>query len=98
MPFNWGEIGRVAGQVGSGILEQYARGARRGPLAPSGRLPPYAALGPGLAAGLPDVEAYRPRRRRGITARDLASFRRVANLIKRYSRPVRSFRTRPGRR
>ena len=99
MPFNWGEIGRVAGQVGSGILEQYARGARRGPLAPSGRLPPYASFGPGLAIPGPgDVEVYRPRRRRGITARDLSSFRRVANLIKRYSRPVRSFRTRPGRR
>lgn len=42
---------------------------------------------------------YRPRRRRrGITARDLQSFRRVANLIKRYAAPVRHMRTKPGRR
>lgn len=41
---------------------------------------------------------YAPRRRRrGITARDLASFRRVANLIRKYSAPVRHFRKHPKR-
>lgn len=33
------------------------------------------------------------RRRRGITPKDLQSFRRVANLIKAYSAPVRRMRT-----
>lgn len=37
------------------------------------------------------------RRRRGITARDLASFRRVANLIRKYAAPVRHFRKHPNR-
>jgi len=40
----------------------------------------------------------RRRRRRGITAGDLRSFRRVANLIRAYAAPVRHFRTRPKRR
>ncbi len=35
------------------------------------------------------------RRRRGITPRDLHSFRRVANLIKAYSGPVHHMRTKP---
>ncbi len=35
----------------------------------------------------------RRRRRRGITPKDLQSFRRVANLVKHYSGPVRHMRT-----
>lgn len=35
----------------------------------------------------------RRRRRKGITPRDLQSFRRVANLVKQYSAPVRHMRT-----
>jgi len=40
----------------------------------------------------------RRRRRRGITPKDLSSFRRVANLIKAYSAPVRHTRTPRSRR
>ena len=39
----------------------------------------------------------RRRRRRGITRRDLASYRRVANLIRKYAAPVRHFRKKPKR-
>jgi len=38
----------------------------------------------------------RRRRGRGITAHDLRSFRRVANLIRKYAAPVRHFKKHPG--
>lgn len=46
---------------------------------------------------IPDEYAPRRRRGRGITAHDLRSFRRVANLIRKYAAPVRHFRTHPKR-
>lgn len=98
MPINWGQIGQIGSQLLQGGLSGLTRGGRtRGALQHYGLAPGFGPQGPPSAFG-GDLEVYRPRRRRGITARDLASFRRVANLIKRYSRLVRSFRTRPGRR
>lgn len=92
---DWGAlIGQGLDVLGS------IRGGRRssGPAAPAmgfmGVPAPYTGGGAGGGGG-----GYRRHRRgRGITARDLRSFRRVANLIRTYAAPVRHFRTHPKRR
>jgi len=52
---------------------------------------PYAA---GAAAGIiwDQPEKKKRRRRKGISARDLSSFKRVARLVDKFSKPVHHFR------
>lgn len=92
-----GNISKLAKQ---GLQRRYPQYSTRiGPVQPKpapsleARRMPYNIYGDQI----PDEGGgYRPRRRgRGITARDLRSFRRVANLIRKYAAPVRHFRTHP---
>ena len=93
---NWGDM---AAQ-GVGILSSVLGGRRSrgggGGMAAGLVGPPS----PGMLGLAPAAGELMPRRkrRRGITARDLRSFRRVANLIRTYAAPVRHFRTHPKRR
>jgi len=89
--------------LGAGLQRQYGRYP-----APIGPVQPAPAKG--LLTGgqrmarniygdtIPDEfggGAPRRRRRGGITSRDLRSFKRVANLIRKYAAPVRHMRTHP---
>jgi len=83
-------------QMGGAALQGIMAGARQSRAGEQARVfgpAQRALLGPGFAVPAAGGEpGYRPRRRRGITAHDLASFRRVANLIRKYAAPVRHFR------
>lgn len=86
--------GALIGQ-GMDVLSSIT-GRRRGG-APSSQFmamgqPAYGPPAPSMGGGV-----YRRRRRGGISSRDLRSFRRVANLIRKYAAPVRHFRTKPRR-
>lgn len=90
MPYGYGS-GSFVGGGGGGSLNDILSSVRN--LTGGGSY--FASPG----AGTPGMQGpyHRRRRRGGITARDLASFRRVANLIRRYSAPVRHMRTHPRR-
>lgn len=82
-------------------LTKYGHAPKRGGVGRSFDLPAPARRTP-MAYNIygdqiPDEYGAAPRRRRGrgITARDLRSFRRVANLIRKYAAPVRHFRKHP---
>lgn len=91
--FSRGKGGAIAsGLIGAGLGS--ARGGRSGRAV---EVPSFGGFGSSGFGG-DDGNGYRPRRRRsGISGKDLRSFRKVANLIRRYAAPVRHFRTSPKR-
>ena len=97
--------GAVLGGVASSVLSGRASRAPSLPALPGGAgggmLPPIvrtaapmaaAAAGGAMLAGWGDDHKPRRRRRKGITARDLSSFKRVARMVDKYSKPVHHFR------
>lgn len=90
--FIGGAIGTAIGGAARGVS-----GIARGASAMCAKYPQWC-LGVGGVAAVANLmhsgqlPVPRRRRRRGITARDLASFRRVANLVDHYAKPVHHMR------
>lgn len=94
MSVDWGQVGNIGSDLLAGFMK--GRGGGGGGYAGIGPMMPSA---PAYGGGTVAAGGRRHHRRgRGITARDLRSFRRVANLIRTYAAPVRHFRTHPKRR
>lgn len=98
--FNAIKNSRTSQLAKQGLQRQYPRySSPAGPFLPK-PAPSLEARMPRNIYGDQIPDEYGPPRRsrgRGITARDLRSFRRVANLIRKYAAPVRHFRTHPKR-
>ncbi len=97
-----GPVGKIA-PIAAGVGGALAAGGRkiagiaRGASAMCAKYPAWclAAGGLGAVAGLMQsgqLPVPKRRRRRGITPRDLSSFRRVANLVNHYAKPVHHMR------
>jgi len=100
LPGGGGGLGRIGGGGLGGIIGGASRaigGAARGAATMCAKYPQWCLAVGGVSAVASMIQsgqlpAPRRRRRRGISSRDLTSFRRVANLVDRYSKPVHRMR------
>jgi len=94
-----GGLGRIAGGIvgAAGAAGRGITSVARGAASMCAKYPAWclAAGGLGAVAGLMQsgqLPVPKRRRRKGISARDLSSFRRVANLVNHYAKPVHHMR------